>query len=149
MRRHNNTAAGERLPPMTKAVAGRFAGYPDATRANLLEIRKLIFDVAANSDHTGPLIETLKWGQPAYLPIKPRIGTTVRVDALEHRRFDYAIYVHCQTTLVATFRHLYPDVFAFEGDRALLFANSARLPREALRHCLGLALTYHLKAGRS
>ncbi len=55
------------------------------------------------------------------------------------------MFFHCQTTLVAEFRERYPAVFAFEGNRALLFRIGDPLPVDALRHCVARALTYHLK----
>lgn len=57
-----------------------------------------------------------------------------------------AIFVNCKTRLLATYRDLYPDVFGFEGDRALIVPAGGTLPKEALSHCVSLALTYHLKA---
>ena len=125
-------------------VAQRFADYPDDVRPQLTALRQLIFDVAAETDAVGPLVETLKWNQPAYLPKIPRIGTTVRIDAVGARPGTYALYVHCQTTLIDTFRHLYRDRFDFEGNRALIFSGRSKPPRKALKHCIALALTYHL-----
>lgn len=43
-----------------------------------------------------------------------------------------------------TLRALSRD-FRFEGKRALLFGPGDRLPARALRHCIGLALTHHLR----
>ena len=54
------------------------------------------------------------------------------------------MYFHCQTNLVATFRELYPTELQFEGNRSIRFARGAALPLDALRHCIALALTYHL-----
>ena len=58
-------------------VAAVFDGYPPALRARLLMLRTLIFDCAAATDGVGNLVETLKWGQPAYLTERPRSGTTI------------------------------------------------------------------------
>ena len=49
-----------------------FDTYPDEQRWPLLEIRALIFSVAGATDGVGPLVETLKWGQPRYLTEAPR-----------------------------------------------------------------------------
>ena len=126
-------------------VAAAFDSYPPETRRRLLSVRRLIVDGAKSDARIGPLTETLKWGQPAYLPQRPRIGTTVRIDAAKSPAAGYSVFFHCQTTLLATFRQLYPGVFAFDGERALHFANDQPLPRDALRHCVVLALTYHLR----
>lgn len=126
------------------AVAAVFAAYPAASRKRLLALRELVFDVAARTDGVGPLTETLKWGQPSYLTLETRSGTTVRIDRLKTGD-GYAIYFHCQSGLVPKFRELYPDTFRFEGKRALTFEPGDRLPLRALRHCIALALTHHLR----
>lgn len=131
--------------PAVKAV---FDAYPPPLRADLLALRALILDTAAETDGVGPLVETLKWGQPSYLPARPRIGTTVRIDALKDRADGYALFVHCQSRLAETFRQRYPDQFTFDGNRALLFTQGQPLPRDALEHCIALALTLHLRKRR-
>ena len=55
----------------------------------------------------------------------------------------YAVYFHCQTDLVETFRELYPEL-RYGGNRSILLNLKERLPEAALRHCVALALTYHL-----
>jgi len=57
---------------------------------------------------------------------------------------QYAVYFHCQTDLVETFRELYPTEFSYGGHRSILLNAEDKLPEAALRHCIGLALTYHL-----
>ncbi|MGH6883161.1 DUF1801 domain-containing protein [Hypericibacter sp.] len=130
------------------AVAEVFAAYPPTLRPALLALRTLIFEVADAQLGKGGLVETLKWAQPAYLPAKPRTGTTVRIDAVKGDPDRYAAYFHCQTTLIDRFRELYPDDFAFAGNRALLFERERKLPKAALKHCIGLALTYHARSSR-
>jgi len=127
--------------PSDAKVAAVFDAYPAAQRAALLELRRLILTAAAEADVD--LVETLKWGQPSYLPAKARVGTTVRIDALKGSADGYAMYIHCQTTLLDSYRHLYPDDFTFEGQRALTFRTGRPPPEPALKHCIALALTYH------
>ena len=129
------------------AVAAVFDGYPAALQKRLLALRALVFDVAARTEGVGPLTETLKWGQPSYLTQATRSGSTVRIDRLK-KGDGYAIYFHCQSGLVPAFRELYPDTFRFDGKRALLFEAGERLPVRALSHCIGLALTHHLRKQR-
>ncbi len=124
-------------------VAAVFQEYPDAVRDRLLALRALIFETAARTEGVGPLVETLKWGQPAYLPERRGTGTTVRIDALKAGPPRYALYVHCQTSLISTFREIYPDRFRYEGNRAIVFAAEDEIAREALAHCIAMALTYH------
>lgn len=127
------------------AVAAVFKAYPAGMRKRVLALRELVFDVAAKTEGVGPLTETLKWGQPSYLTEETKSGTTVRIDRLK-KADGYALYVHCQSGLVPKFRALYPDTFRYEGKRALLFDTDAQLPLPELRHCIGLALTHHLRA---
>jgi hypothetical protein len=131
------------------AVEAAFAAYPSALGQPLLRLRALIFETARETEGVGDLIETLKWGQPAYLPACPRIGTTIRIDILKDRPAAYALFVHCRTSLADTFRSLYAGTLSIEGDRAIVFSPGAEPPRAALTHCISLALTYHaMERGR-
>ena len=125
-------------------VKAAFDAYPPKLRAPLLKLREIILETAAETPGVGKLTETLKWGEPAYLPIKRRTGTTIRINALKGTTDRYAMFVNCQTTLVANFREMYPKTFTFEGNRALILNADVKLPDQALRHCIALALTYHL-----
>lgn len=127
------------------AVKAAFDAYPPALRAPLLKLRSIILETAAETDGVGKVVETLKWGEPAYLPAKPRVGTTVRINALKGTRDKYALFVNCQTTLIETYRERYGDQLAFEGNRAIVFSAGKKLPEKALKHCVALALTYHLR----
>jgi hypothetical protein len=51
---------------------------------------------------------------------------------------------HCQTNLVETFRELYPTELSYSGNRAIILNADDAVPEPALRHCVALALTYHL-----
>ncbi len=57
---------------------------------------------------------------------------------------QYAVYFHCQTNLVETFRELYPTELSYGGNRSILLNAENDIPEPALRHCVALALTYHL-----
>ena len=129
-------------------VASVFAAYPPALREGLLRLRALIFETAQATEGVGTLEETLKWGQPSYLT-PSKSGTTIRIDAVKPEPGRYALYVHCQTDLVTAFREMYGDALTCEGNRAVLFDEGDALPEDALRHCIAMALTYHLrKAGK-
>lgn len=125
------------------AVAQVFDAYPPGLRRKLLALRELIFETAAATAGVGRLEETLKWGEPAYVTAETGSGSTVRIDALKGEPDRFAIYFHCQTDLVETFRRLYPRSFEFEANRALHFRSGVALPENELRHCIALALTYH------
>ena len=55
---------------------------------------------------------------------------------------QYAVYFHCQTNLVETFRELYPEL-RYGSNRCILLSAEDKAPEAALRHCVALALTYH------
>ncbi|SHK45625.1 protein of unknown function (DU1801) [Bradyrhizobium lablabi] len=126
------------------AVDAVFNAYPAPLKAKLLALRRLIFDTAKATAGVGRLEETLKWGQPSYLTPESKSGSTIRIDQVKTAANQYAIYFHCQTDLVETFRELYPTEFSYEGNRCILLNAAEKLPEPALRHCVALALTYHL-----
>lgn len=127
-----------------KSVAKIFAAYPAAVRAKLNELRDIIFETAGTIDGVGPLEEALKWGQPSYLTTETGSGSTIRIDRVKTDDRRIAMYFHCQTDLVETFRELYPAL-EYGGNRSILLDSAAKLPEKALRHCIGLALTYHAR----
>lgn len=106
-------------------------------------LRDVIYEVAAESTCIGELCETLKWGEPSYLPVKPKVGTTVRVAWKAKQPEVLGVYFHCQTTLIDTFRTLAPEL-KFQGERAVLLERASPLPTETLALCIEAALTYHL-----
>ena len=124
-------------------IGGVFAGYPPAVRRKLEKLRRLILDTARATDGVGPLQETLKWGQPSYLPAESGSGTTVRIDRVKDEPGRYAMYFHCQTNLVSTFRQMYPTELRYGGNRSILFEQDETVDEAALKHCIALALTYH------
>ena len=136
-------------PIQSPAVAAVFERYPPKPRRKLLALRKLILETAAATDGVGPIEETLKWGEPAYLTSQSKSGSTIRIDWKESAPHQYAMYFHCRTTLVEDFRRMFPDTFSFEGNRSIVFDENERVPKGPLSACIAAALTYHLnkKAG--
>jgi len=121
-------------------VAEVFANYPQHMRKNLLFLRQLIFETASETEDISAVEETLKWGEPSYVT---KSGSTVRMDWKKAKPHQYAMYFHCQTTLVDTFKELYRDTFKFEGNRAIVFDENDDIPIDELKHCIFLALSYH------
>jgi hypothetical protein len=136
-------AASRRSGGSDPAVDGVFDAYPKPVKAKLLALRRLILDTAKTTQGVGELEETLKWGQPSYLTTESKSGSTVRIDQVKAEAGQVAVYFHCQTNLVETFRELYPKL-NYSGNRAILLDAADKLPEAELRHCVGLALTYHL-----
>jgi len=87
----------------------------------------------------------LRWGEPAYLTAATKAGTTIRIN--RHKKSDdhYAFYVNCRTDLVERYKLLYGDELQFDGTRAVVFKVAEELPVNAVKHCIAMALTYHLK----
>ena len=129
----------------SSAVDSVFESYPKALRARLNALRRLIIGTARATEGVGPLAETLKWGQPSYLTAESGSGSTIRIDQVKEEPGKYAIYFHCQTNLVATFRDIYPNEFRYGGNRCILLDVNDRIDENALRHCISLALTYHMR----
>jgi hypothetical protein len=124
------------------AVKAAFDQHPPAIKARLMALRQLIFEIAAGIDGVGPLEETLKWKQPSYLTTATGSGSTIRIDRIKGTN-RYALYFNCNTNLVETFRALYPQELDYGGNRSIILSLDGEFPEPALRHCVGLALTYH------
>lgn len=114
--------------------------YPAAIQQKLFYLRKLILDTASETEGVSRLEETLKWGEPSYVA---KGGSTIRIDWKKATPGQYAMYFICTTGLVDTFRMIYGDQLAFEGNRAIIFPIDQEVPTSALKHCITLALTYH------
>lgn len=136
MAKHKNIESAE--------VAAVFATYPKEIKSKLMFLRQLIFDVASRTNGVGELEETLKWGQPSYLTTQTQSGSLVRIDQIKSQEGKYAMFFHCQTTLVDTFKEMYRGQFEFGGNRSIIFDVKDKVPVKELSHCVSMALTYHL-----
>lgn len=120
-----------------------FQGFDPSERQGLLRLREAIFQEAASIPEVGSLEECLKWGQPSYLTAISKSGSTIRLGVPKDGGF--ALYVHCQTTLISDFVAIFPDDFTVEKNRAVRFQEPLS-PEELdkLRILIRAALTYHL-----
>ncbi len=125
------------------AVSAAFGAFPRAEREGLLVLRTQIYRIAAETEGVGALLETLKWGQPAYLTPETKSGSTIRLGC--PKSGGYALFVHCQTTILSDFRDLFPGAFRYDGNRAVLFDPETRPAAEPLSILIRSALTYHQK----
>ncbi|MET0678075.1 MAG: DUF1801 domain-containing protein [Bradyrhizobium sp.] len=149
MKKPTSKAAAKRIAKKPAGGAGRaieavFEAYPPPVKSRLLALRRLIFDTAKTTKGVGALEEALKWGQPSYLTTESKSGSTIRIDHVKAEAGGYAVYFHCQTDLVETFRARYPEL-RYGGNRSILLDAREKLPEAALRHCIALALTYHAR----
>ncbi len=134
------------MPQDTDAnpVLAALERHKEPVRSRLLAVRALIVDTAAQTAGVGPIEEALRWNQPSFLTSESGSGSTIRIDA-HGTTGAIAIYFHCQTDLVETFRRLYPVAFEFEANRAVVVPDGSAMPEAELRHCVSLALTYHAR----
>src|SRR6267142_1112052 len=110
-----NAAKATRAGFSDPAVDAVFNAYPRPIKARLLALRRLIFDTAKTTKGVGALQETLKWGQPSYLTAETKSGSTIRIDQVKSA-----------------------------ANRSILLNAADDVFEPALRHCVALALTYHL-----
>jgi hypothetical protein len=121
-------------------VRDKFESYPGFVRKRMYELRNLVIQAASDVDGLEKLEETLKWGEPSYIT---KNGSTIRMNWKESKPDEYAMYFHCQTKLVDTFKELYRDKFKFEGNRAIVFSCNEKIAENELKHCISIALNYH------
>ena len=127
-------------------VADKLQSYPDVLREYILALRELIFEVAASDQRIGEIEESLKWGQPAYRPKQARTGTTLRLDA--RGEDTVALFYHCQSSLGEQIDALYGDRLVMDH-RFISISVKKPIETEILRHCIQMALTYHLSKAPS
>lgn len=130
---------------MPRDVQAAFDAFPPAVRHRLAEIRRTIFDIAAEDPRIGAVTETLKWGEPAYLTEATGSGSTIRLGRPRGLPDRAAVYFICRTTLVDEFRERFGEDFQYEGTRAVLLPTGGEVDRAALAFMLSTALTYHLR----
>ncbi|MEM9243173.1 MAG: DUF1801 domain-containing protein [Pseudomonadota bacterium] len=129
-------------------VKEKFDSYPKEIKEKMLFLRQLIFTVATRVQTIGTLEETLKWNEPSYVTTQTKSGSTVRIDWKKAHPDQYAIYFNCKTTLVATFKEIYGNLFIYGGNRSIIFNKNDNIPVEALSDCVAMALTYHSRKKR-
>lgn len=119
-----------------------FNNYPGEVRPQMLQLRQLIIDTAEELGISDTLEQTLKWGEPSYLCHK---GSSVRIDWKVSKPNKIAMYFHCRTKLIDTFRTIFKDELSFEGNRAIILDLQKDLPVQELKICISIALTYHTR----
>lgn len=121
-------------------VKEKFENYPGFVQKQMYALRNLVIQTASEVEGLEKLEETLKWGEPSYIT---KNGSTIRIDWKESKPNEYAMYFHCQTKLVDTFKELYRNKLKFEGNRAIVFNCNEKVAESELKHCISIALNYH------
>lgn len=116
------------------------AASPEA-RQGMLKLRELILSIGNDLPEIGTLTETLRWGQPAYITSR-RAGASLRLGI--PKTGGFALYTHCQTSLIADFAAAFTNMDSVEGTRAIHFTNASQI--DPIRHGMLIKsiLTYHL-----
>ena len=122
------------------AVKATFDEMPAPHRTGALALRQLIFDTAESIENLGPVTECLRWGQPSYVT---KIGSTLRVGL--PKTGGFALFAHCQSSIIADFADLFGADFTIEGNRAVVFNSIADIQPEKLRLMIEHGLTYKRK----
>ena len=116
---------------------------PTPSAKSLKELRALILEVEAENPEIGELSEVLRWGQLSYLTKQTGSGSMIRLGLTKSEK--PAMFFHCGTTLIETFRAQYTHVFDFEGNRAMVVSEPINNFSIELKHCIHQALTYKLR----
>jgi hypothetical protein len=124
------------LPANTAAV---FAAWPELEAARLSAVRAQILATAREMEGVGPLTETLKWGEPAYLTESPKTGTTIRLGPIGGQA---AVMVNCRTSIIEDAKRMFGTSAEFSGTRGLILGGEP----QALDYVIRAALSYHMKA---
>ena len=130
-----------------KEVECVFDKYPTKISKKLLQLRESIYQVSQEHDQIGNIEETLKWDNPSYLTSSPKSGTTIRLSNTRSDKRKYAISVHCQSTLIAEFKEVYPEL-NYDGNRSIIFDANEKIKKDVVEHFIYLALTYHYRKKR-
>lgn len=127
---------------LPSSVRTGIADWPKQAQQAFEKLRVICHDTAARQ-HLGPLEESLKWGQPAWRPVRPNTGSTLRVMWAENAPDLLNLYVDCKTDLAARLREIYPDLPQNDGRRHIALRLSDPLPLDVLSHLAAMTLAYH------
>ena len=127
---------------MSGDVRAAFDAMDVAARDPALQLRELIFDVADNTPEIGPIEEVLRWGQPSYITPKKKAASTLRLGVPKNGTF--AIFAHCQSSVISDYVALFPNQDRVEGNRAILFDTADQIDPKRHGLLIKSALTYHL-----
>jgi hypothetical protein len=131
------------IPVISEPVLSAFQNIAPAHRSTLLDVRKLIFDIASNDPRVGSIEETLRWGEPAYITTRRKTGSTIRL-GVERTSGMPALFFNCNTTLVEGFRNQFGSALKYSKNRAVLIDRTDAEIKSAMSICIASALTYHL-----
>ena len=135
------------MTPLPPSLTNVFESWSPSAQKTAQLCRDLFVDAAVRLD-TGPLEESLKWGQPAWRPRRPRTGSTLRMGWDAAAPDELALFVDCKTDLAARMREVYPALTSNDGRRRIGVSLSTPLPEQAIAHLAEMTFSYH-RAKRS
>ncbi len=128
-------------PDLPAAVRVVFDGCTVPARAGLRRLRGMVLARASELPDIGRVVEALRWGQLAYLTPDTGAGCSLRIGPV--RDGGFALFVHCQTGLIAAFAGGLGGGLRRDGNRAIRFGADEDVPG-IVGVLIGWALTYHL-----
>lgn len=129
------------IPAIPDEVQRVFDACTVQNRTGLLRLRSLIFACASDHPQIGSVVESLRWGQPAYLTPATGAACSLRIGA--QRDDGFGLFVHCKTDLIATFLAGPGAGQRSAGKRAILFRDVADIQAAPIGMLIAGALTYH------
>lgn len=129
---------------MSDPFASVITNWPQNAKHGFDHLRRIILQTADQIENI-TIVETLKWGEPSWLPDRPRIGSTLRAAWKPERPDHLSLFVNCSTTIAATMQEIYPNAFFYERNRALHFSLNMAAPEAAIAHCAAITFIYHRK----
>jgi hypothetical protein len=126
------------IPPITDPrIQAAFDAFPKPALEGALVLRKLIFETAALLPNVPIPTDCLRWRQPSY--VTP-IGSALRIGIPKSGNF--ALFAHCQSTIVSQFERAFNGDFRIDGNRAVLFEAIEDIQPDKLKLLIEHAITY-------
>ena len=130
------------VPAAPDAIARAITAAPEPAQKGLWALRALILETAASLPNVGRVEECLKWGQPAFTTPETKSGSTLRLGCPKSGGF--ALYAHCQSTIISSFAEAFPGLDTIEGNRAVHFSDASQIDPSRHGQLIAHALQYHL-----
>lgn len=134
--------AHDTLQNMPETTRAYIEGYAPEIRGALLRLRALVIETIHRDSLIGPVTETLKWGQPSFVPVRKCSGTTLRLATKNEQSQTVGLFYHCQTKLGEQLRLMLPPETEYDGSRGVLFHHSASFSAEQVSIIVSKVLTY-------
>ncbi|MBD8878368.1 DUF1801 domain-containing protein [Roseibium polysiphoniae] len=127
------------MPETTRACLD---ALPPQAAGSLERLRQVILQTVEDDPAISQPIETLKWGEIAFVPTAKSGGTTLRI-AWKKKKPDFVgLFFHCGTNVSEQIDQFVPKECELDGRRGALFPLAKPLPEAAIKMIAALVLTY-------